>query len=130
MEYFSGHLGIRKPDEYLEASSDNPAATIGNVISKSYEVLERIKPDAVLVLGDTNSCLSVIAAKKLRIPIFHMEAGNRCFDQRVPEESNRKLVDHMSDINMPYSSIARDYLIKENIPADRIIKTVALFMRF
>ena len=122
-EMFFEDLGVKKPDYYLNAVGGSVAETIGNIISKVDSVLEREKPDAFLVLGDTNSCLAVIAAKKRKIPIFHMEAGNRCFDQRVPEESNRKVVDHLADINMPYSDHARDYLLREGIPPDRIIKT-------
>ena len=122
-EIFFKELEIRKPDHYLNAVGGSVAETIGNVISRVDPILERERPDALLVLGDTNSCLAVIAAKKRKIPIFHMEAGNRCFDQRVPEESNRKIVDHLSDINLPYSDHARDYLLREGIPPDRIIKT-------
>lgn len=120
---FFDELDIRKPDYFLDAAGNNASATIANVISKVDEILEQVQPDALLVLGDTNSCLSVIPAKRRKIPIFHMEAGNRCYDQRVPEETNRKIVDHTSDINMPYSSIAREYLLKEGFPADQIIKT-------
>ncbi len=116
-------LEIRKPDYFLDAAGRNAAETIGFVISRSDEVLAEIEPDAVLILGDTNSCLSAISAKRRKIPIFHMEAGNRCFDQRVPEEINRKIVDHISDINMPYSSISREYLLREGLPPDRVIKT-------
>lgn len=122
-DVFFRDLEIRKPDFYLDAVGSSPAETIGNIIAKFDGVLQQEQPDALLILGDTNSCLAVIAAKKRKIPIFHMEAGNRCFDQRVPEESNRKLVDHLSDINMPYSSIAREYLLREGLPADRIVKT-------
>lgn len=122
-EIFFNDLDIRKPDYFLEAAGKNAAETIGLVVIKMDEVLEKINPDAMLVLGDTNSCLSVIPAKRRKIPIFHMEAGNRCFDQRVPEETNRRIVDHTADINMPYSSIAREYLLSEGLPADRIIKT-------
>lgn len=122
-EIFFVELGLRKADYYLDAVGDSVAQTIGNIISKADAVLELEKPDAVLVLGDTNSCLAIIAAKKRRIPIFHMEAGNRCFDERVPEEANRRIVDHVADINMPYSDHAREYLLREGIPADRIIKT-------
>ncbi|MGB0713118.1 MAG: non-hydrolyzing UDP-N-acetylglucosamine 2-epimerase [Gammaproteobacteria bacterium] len=122
-EVFFRDLGIRAPDHYLSAVGETAAQTIGLVISKTEEILATEKPDAMLVLGDTNSCLSVIAAKKHQLPIFHMEAGNRCFDMRVPEESNRRLVDHLSDINMPYSTIARDYLLREGLPPDRVIKT-------
>jgi len=120
---FFEDLGIRKPDYFLEAVGKSVAETIGNVIAKSDEVLAKVQPDAVLVLGDTNSCLAAIAAKRRKIPVFHMEAGNRCFDQRVPEEINRKIVDHISDINMPYSDISREYLLREGIAPDRIIKT-------
>lgn len=120
---FFDQLNIRTPDYFLDAASSNVAATIGNIIIKIDEVLEKEKPDALLVLGDTNSSLSVIAAKRRKIPIFHMEAGNRCYDQRVPEEVNRRIVDHTSDINLPYSSIAREYLLKEGFPADQVIKT-------
>ncbi len=116
-------LEIRKPDYFLEAAGKNAAETIGLVISRSDEVLAQIKPDAVLILGDTNSCLAAISAKRRKFPVFHMEAGNRCFDQRVPEEINRKIVDHISDINMPYSTISREYLLREGFPPDRVIKT-------
>ena len=122
-EVFFDDLGVRKPDFFLNAAGKNAAETIGQVIIKVDEVLEEIKPEAILILGDTNSCLASLPAKRRKIPIFHMEAGNRCFDQRVPEETNRKIVDHISDINLTYSSIARDYLISEGIPADRVIKT-------
>ena len=122
-QVFFEDLDIRKPDFFLEAAGRNAAETIGAVIARSDDVLAKINPDAVLILGDTNSCLAAIAAKRRKIPIFHMEAGNRCFDQRVPEEINRKIVDHISDINMPYSSIARDYLLREGLPPDRVIKT-------
>ncbi|MFH0976561.1 MAG: UDP-N-acetylglucosamine 2-epimerase (non-hydrolyzing) [Spirochaetota bacterium] len=120
---FFDDLDIRKPDYFLDAAASSLAQTIGNIIIKIDEVFEKEKPDVFLVLGDTNSCLSVISAKRRKIPIFHMEAGNRCFDQRVPEETNRKIVDSISDINMPYSSIAREYLISEGFPPERIIKT-------
>ena len=122
-EVFFEDFNLRKPDYFLNAALENPAETIGNIIIKIDPILEEVKPDAFLVLGDTNSCLCAIPAKKRQIPIFHMEAGNRCFDQRVPEETNRKIVDHISDINMTYSDIAREYLLKEGLPADRIIKT-------
>lgn len=122
-EVFFTDLGVRKPDYFLNAAGKNAAVTIGQVIISVDKVLEEISPDAMLVLGDTNSCISAIPAKRRKIPIFHMEAGNRCFDQRVPEETNRKIVDHTSDINLTYSTIARDYLISEGIPPDRIIKT-------
>ena len=122
-QVFFEDLGIRKPDYFLNAAGRNAAETIGKLIIEIDPILEKIKPEAILVLGDTNSCLSVIPAKRRKIPIFHMEAGNRCFDQRVPEETNRRIVDHTADINMPYSSIAREYLLAEGIPADHIIKT-------
>lgn len=122
-EIFFNELKIRKPDYFLEVAGDNAASTISNVVLKSDEILEKVKPDAVLLYGDTNSCLSVISAKRKKIPIFHMEAGNRCFDQRVPEEINRKIVDHLSDINMPLSEHARRYLIAEGIKPETIIKT-------
>lgn len=122
-EVFFNELGIKKPDYFLNAAADNPAATIGNVIAKSDEIMAQIKPDALLVYGDTNSCLSVISAKRRKIPVFHMEAGNRCFDQRVPEEINRKIVDHLSDINMTLTEHARRYLIAEGIGAETVIKT-------
>jgi len=122
-EIFYEDLGIRKPDYFLNAAGATATATVGQILINIEPILEEVKPDAFLVLGDTNSCLCAIPAKKRHIPIFHMEAGNRCFDQRVPEETNRKIVDHISDINMPYSDIAREYLLRENIPADRIIKT-------
>ena len=122
-EVFFQDLGLRKPDHFLDAVGPNLGQTIGNVIARSYEVIESVRPDAFLVLGDTNSCLSVLAAKRLHVPSFHMEAGNRCFDFRVPEETNRRLVDHVSDINLPYSDIAREYLLREGIPPDRIMKT-------
>ena len=120
---FFEDLEIRKPDYFLEAAGKSAAKTIGDVIAKSDEVFGEIQPDAVLVLGDTNSCLAVIAAKRRKIPVFHMEAGNRCFDDRVPEEINRKIVDHISDINLPYSDISREYLMREGIAPDRVIKT-------
>lgn len=122
-EVFFEDLGLRKPDQFLNAAGKNATETAGQILINIDPVLEQEQPDAFLVLGDTNSCLCAIAAKKRHIPIFHMEAGNRCFDQRVPEESNRKIVDHISDINMTYSSIAREYLLREGLPADRIIKT-------
>ena len=122
-QVFFEDLGIRKPDYFLNAAGRNAAETIGKLIIEIDPILEKIKPEAMLVLGDTNSCLSVIPAKRRKIPIFHMEAGNRCFDQRVPEETNRRIVDHTADINMPYSSIAREYLLAEGIPADRVIRT-------
>jgi UDP-N-acetylglucosamine 2-epimerase (non-hydrolysing) len=122
-EVFFEDLGLRKPDYFLNAAGVNATSTAGQILIHIDPVLEEVKPEAFLVLGDTNSCLCAIAAKKRHIPIFHIEAGNRCFDQRVPEESNRKIVDHISDINLTYSSIAREYLLREGIPADRIIKT-------
>lgn len=122
-EIFFEDLGLRKPDYFLEAAGKNATETAGQILIKIDPILEKITPDAFLVLGDTNSCLCAIAAKKRHIPIFHMEAGNRCFDQRVPEESNRKIVDHIADINLTYSDIAREYLLREGLPADRIIKT-------
>ncbi len=122
-EIFFNDLEIRKPDYFLDAAGSNGAVTIGNVIIKIDVLLSKIMPDALLVLGDTNSSMAVISAKRKKIPIFHMEAGNRCFDQRVPEEINRKIVDHVSDINLTYSSIAREYLLNEGIPPDMVIKT-------
>ncbi|OXX36930.1 UDP-N-acetylglucosamine 2-epimerase (non-hydrolyzing) [Vibrio sp. V09_P4A23P171] len=122
-EVFFNDLGVRKPDYFLNAAGKNAAQTIGQVIMKVDEVLEEVQPSAMLILGDTNSCISAIPAKRRKVPIFHMEAGNRCFDQRVPEETNRKIVDHTADVNLTYSTIARDYLIAEGLPADRIVKT-------
>ena len=122
-EIFFEDLGLRKPDYFLEAAGKNATETIGNILIKIDPVLEQENPDAFLVLGDTNSCLCAIPAKKRKIPVFHMEAGNRCFDQRVPEETNRKIVDHVSDINLTYSSIAREYLLREGLSPDRVIKT-------
>jgi len=122
-EIFFKELGIRTPDYFLEAAGKTATETIGNILIKIDPLLEKLNPDAFLVLGDTNSCLCAIPAKKRKIPIFHMEAGNRCFDQRVPEETNRKIVDHIADINLTYSDIAREYLLREGLPADRIIKT-------
>jgi len=122
-EIFFDDLGIRKPDHFLNAAGKNATETVGNILIKIDPLLEKINPDAFLVLGDTNSCLCAIPAKKRKIPVFHMEAGNRCFDQRVPEETNRKIVDHVADVNMTYSDIAREYLLREGLPADRIIKT-------
>ncbi|HEX2956089.1 MAG TPA: UDP-N-acetylglucosamine 2-epimerase (non-hydrolyzing), partial [Chitinispirillaceae bacterium] len=122
-QIFFEELEIRIPDVFLEAAGKTAAETISQVIAKSDAALRVVKPDALLVLGDTNSCLAAISAKRLKIPVFHMEAGNRCFDQRVPEEINRKIVDHISDINMPYSTISRDYLIREGFSPDRVIKT-------
>ncbi|MDB9938796.1 UDP-N-acetylglucosamine 2-epimerase (non-hydrolyzing) [Candidatus Thioglobus sp.] len=122
-EIFFDDLGIRKPDYFLNAAGTSSAETIGNVIIEVDKALEEINPEAMLVLGDTNSCMAVLPAKRRKIPTFHMEAGNRCFDQRVPEEINRRLVDHIADINLTYSSIAREYLLAEGLPADMIIKT-------
>lgn len=122
-EIFFDDLGLKKPDYFLEAAGKNATETIGNILIKIDPILEKENPDAFLVLGDTNSCLCAIPAKKRKIPVFHMEAGNRCFDQRVPEETNRKIVDHISDINLTYSSIAREYLLREGLSPDRVIKT-------
>jgi UDP-N-acetylglucosamine 2-epimerase (non-hydrolysing) len=122
-QIFFDDLGLRKPDYFLEAAGKSAAETVGNIMIKIDVLLEELKPEAFLVLGDTNSCLCAIPAKKRQISIFHMEAGNRCFDQRVPEETNRKIVDHTSDVNLTYSDIAREYLLREGLPADRIIKT-------
>lgn len=122
-EIFFTDLGIRKPDYFLNAAGATGAETIGNVIIAVDKVLEEVQPEALLVLGDTNSCMAVIPAKRRKIPTFHMEAGNRCFDMRVPEEINRRIVDHTADINLTYSTIARDYLLAEGLPADQIIKT-------
>ncbi|WP_374960210.1 non-hydrolyzing UDP-N-acetylglucosamine 2-epimerase [Gilvibacter sp.] len=122
-EIFFEDLGIRRPDHFLEAAGKNATETVGRILIAIDPILEEVKPDAFLVLGDTNSCLCAIPAKKRKIPVFHMEAGNRCFDQRVPEETNRKIVDHVSDINLTYSDIAREYLLREGLPPDRVIKT-------
>lgn len=122
-EVFFEDFKLKKPDYFLNAANGTAVETIGNILIKIDPILEEVKPDAFLVLGDTNSCLCAIAAKRRHIPIFHMEAGNRCFDQRVPEETNRKIVDHIADINLTYSDIAREYLLHEGLPADRIIKT-------
>jgi len=122
-EIFFNDLRVKKPDHFLNCVGDTTAETIANIISKSDKIIEQVQPDAVLLYGDTNSCLSVISAKKRQVPIFHMEAGNRCFDQRVPEELNRKIVDHLSDINMPLTEQARGYLISEGIRPETIIKT-------
>jgi UDP-N-acetylglucosamine 2-epimerase (non-hydrolysing) len=122
-QIFFDDLELRAPDHFLDAAGSTAAETMGQVIIAADKVLAAEAPDALLVLGDTNSCLSVIAAKRRRIPVFHMEAGNRCFDQRVPEEINRRIVDHTADINLSYSTIARDYLLAEGFPADRVIKT-------
>lgn len=122
-EVFFNDFKLKKPDYFLNAAIGTAVETIGNILVKIDQIMEKVKPDAFLVLGDTNSCLTAIAAKRRQTPIFHMEAGNRCFDQRVPEETNRKIVDHTSDINLTYSDIAREYLLREGFPADRIIKT-------
>lgn len=122
-QIFFEDLGLRKPDYFLNAAGKTATETVGNILIKIDPLLEELTPDAFLVLGDTNSCLCAIPAKKRQIPIFHMEAGNRCFDQRVPEETNRKIVDHTADVNLTYSDIAREYLLREGLPADRIIKT-------
>lgn len=122
-EVFFNDFNLRKPDYFLNSATGTAVETIGNILIAIDPVLDEVNPDAFLVLGDTNSCLCAIAAKRKKVPIFHMEAGNRCFDQRVPEETNRKIVDHISDMNLTYSSIAREYLLREGLPADRIIKT-------
>jgi UDP-N-acetyl-L-fucosamine synthase len=122
-EVFFEDFNLNKPDYFLNAATGTAIETVGNILIKIDPILEEVKPEAFLVLGDTNSCLCAIAAKRRQIPIFHMEAGNRCFDQRVPEETNRKIVDHTADINLTYSDIAREYLLREGLPADRIIKT-------
>ena len=124
-QVFFEDLGVRKPDFFLNCAggSTSAAHTIGNLITSVDGVLAQVQPEAMLVLGDTNSCLSVIPAKRRKVPIFHMEAGNRCFDQRVPEETNRRIVDHTADINLTYSTIARDYLLREGLPPDQVIKT-------
>lgn len=122
-QVFFEDLEIRQPDYFLSAAGETACETVGQVIAKVDKVLAEVKPDALLILGDTNSCLAAYPAKRRKVPVFHMEAGNRCFDQRVPEEINRKIVDHISDINMPYSSISREYLLREGLPPDRTIKT-------
>ena len=122
-QVFFNDLEMRAPDHFLDAAGKTPAETVGLVIARVDEVLATENPDAILILGDTNSCLAAYPAKRRKIPVFHMEAGNRCFDQRVPEEINRKIVDHISDINMPYSAIGREYLLREGLPPDRLIKT-------
>ena len=122
-QVFFDQLEVRKPDYFLNVAGDNLGHTLGNVLARSYEVLARERPDALLVLGDTNSCLAAICAKRLKIPVFHLEAGNRCFDERVPEEINRRIVDHVSDVNLPYSEHARRYLLGEGIRSDLVIKT-------
>jgi len=122
-QIFFEDLGIRKPDVFLGIAGDDLGESLGNIVAFGFKVIREHAPDAVLILGDTNSCLTAIAAKRLKVPVFHMEAGNRCFDFRVPEEVNRRIVDHVADINLPYSDIARDYLLREGIPPDRIVKT-------
>ena len=122
-QVFFDDLDLRPPDHFLNAAGKTAAETIGQVIAGADRVIEEVRPDAVLILGDTNSCLAAIAAKRRHVPVFHMEAGNRCFDMRVPEETNRRIVDHVADINLPYSAIARDYLLREGIPPDRVITT-------
>jgi len=122
-QIFFEDLGLRKADHFLESAGKTAAETVGQIIARADEVLAKEQPDAFLVLGDTNSCLAAYPAKRRKIPIFHMEAGNRCFDQRVPEEINRKIVDHLADINLPYSTISREYLLREGLPPDRVIKT-------
>lgn len=122
-EVFFEDFNLKKPDYFLNAANGTAVETIGNILVKIDPILDEVKPEALLILGDTNSCLCAIAAKRKQIPIFHMEAGNRCFDQRVPEETNRKIVDHIADINLTYSDIAREYLLKEGLPAEQIIKT-------
>lgn len=122
-QIFFDDLEIRKPDRFLNAAGSTAAETIGLVIARADAALREIRPDAVLILGDTNSCLAAISAKRQKIPVFHMEAGNRCFDERVPEEINRKIIDHISDVNLPYTSISRDYLLREGLPPERVIKT-------
>lgn len=122
-QIFFDDLDIRKPDHFLESAGGSAAETVGTIIARADAVMQKARPDALLILGDTNSCLAAYSAKRLKIPVFHMEAGNRCFDQRVPEEINRRIVDHTADINLTYSDIAREYLIAEGLPADRIIKT-------
>jgi UDP-N-acetyl-L-fucosamine synthase len=122
-EVFFKDFDLKKPDYFLETATGSAIETIGNILIKIDPILDKVNPDVFLVLGDTNSCLCAIAAKRKHIPIFHMEAGNRCFDQRVPEETNRKIVDHIADINLTYSDISREYLLREGLPADRIIKT-------
>jgi UDP-N-acetylglucosamine 2-epimerase len=122
-EVFFEDLSIRRPDHFLNSAGGSPAQTIGNVVVAADGVLATVRPDAMLVLGDTNSCLAAISAKRRKIPVFHMEAGNRCFDQRVPEEINRRIVDHIADVNLTYSDIAREYLLREGLPPDLVIKT-------
>lgn len=122
-QVFFDDLELRKPDHFLNSAAEGASATIGNILIAMEALLDEVKPDAMLVLGDTNSCLSVIPAKRRKVPIFHMEAGNRCFDQRVPEETNRVIVDHTADVNLTYSDIAREYLLREGLPPDRVIKT-------
>jgi len=122
-QIFFEDLGLRAPDHFLGAAGATAAATIGEVIARTDTVLAEVQPDAMLVLGDTNSCLAAIPAKRRKVPVFHMEAGNRCFDERVPEEINRRIIDHIADVNLPYSDIAREYLLREGLPPDRVVKT-------
>jgi UDP-N-acetyl-L-fucosamine synthase len=122
-QVFFDQLEIRKPDHFLSVVADDLGQTLGNILARAYDIMMLERPDALLLLGDTNSCLAAIVAKRLKIPIFHMEAGNRCFDQRVPEEMNRRIVDHVSDMNLTYSDHAREYLLREGLPPDRVIKT-------
>ncbi len=122
-QIFFEDLGLRTPNHFLNAAEKTAAETIGNIIARTEALLDEVKPDALLVLGDTNSCLAAYPAKRRMVPVFHMEAGNRCFDQRVPEEINRKIVDHIADVNLPYSDISREYLLREGLPPDRVIKT-------
>jgi len=122
-QVFFEDLELRRPDHFLEAAGKTSVETIGNIIARTDALIATVKPDAFLVLGDTNSCLAAYSAKRRKVPVFHMEAGNRCFDQRVPEEINRRIVDHLADINLPYSDISREYLLREGIPPDRVIKT-------
>lgn len=122
-QVFFDDLEIRKPDHFLEAAGASAAETIGNIISRSDALIAQVRPQALLVLGDTNSCLAAYAAKRRKVPVFHMEAGNRCFDERVPEEINRRIIDHIADVNLPYSRISREYLLREGLPPDRVIKT-------
>ena len=122
-QIFFDDLQLRAPDHYLDAAGQTAAETIGQIIARVDVLLAEVRPDAFLVLGDTNSCLAAIAAKRRKVPVFHMEAGNRCFDERVPEEINRRIIDHIADVNLPYSDVAREYLLREGLPPDRVIKT-------